>query len=284
MDIRCKNCFANTYDRLITKFRLSTEKIQEFWEYFNGLMVDSEKINSVEIQRKLHNKFQVLNGVGDPFFEDKQLCNQLAMKLYNVWKPKVLDSDNPFDMALRLTIAGNIMDYGADHEFNIRETIENVLHKDFAIDYSPQLKHCIREAESILYLGDNAGEIVFDKLFLEIIMHNNVTYAVKSGPIINDATLFDAFEVGLDNVADLISNGDDAPSTILEKSSHEFMEHFNSADLIISKGQGNLEGLISLKDKRIFFLLMVKCDVMADMLKVKKGSFVVFNQTESQWE
>jgi len=129
-----------------------------------------------------------------------------------------------------------------------------------------------------LYLGDNAGEIVFDKIFIETIMHNNLTYVVRGASILNDATLEDAKNTGMDLAADVFSNGYGAPSTILRKCSREFQKVFQEADLIISKGQGNLEGLITHHDPRIFFLLMVKCDVIADLLQVQKGDFVVYNQ------
>ena len=109
------------------------------------------------------------------------------------------------------------------------------MNSEFAIDHSKQLKKALESANSVLYLGENAGEIVFDKLFIQTINHPNLTYAVRGAPVINDA------------------------------------------DLIISKGQGNLEGLIPLNDDRVFFLLMVKCDVMAEFMKVKKDSFVVYN-------
>jgi hypothetical protein len=170
------------------------------------------------------------------------------------------------------------MDYGANQVFDVHKTITKVLSSDFAIDHSIILKQRIKEAKRILYLGDNAGEIVFDKLFIETIMHPDLVFAVKDAPVLNDVTIQDAKEVGMYEVADVISNGYDASSTLLEKCSKEFLDVYRSADLIISKGQGNLEGLIDEKDPRIFFLFMVKCDVIAERVGVEKGSFVVYNQ------
>ncbi len=231
-----------------------------------------------EIQRDLNIRFSAISGVVDPFAEEKAESNRLASKLYTVWKPKVTTSDHPFELALRLSIAGNIMDYGANNSFDIHQTIKQVNAADFSIDHTDLLKQRISQAKRILYLGDNAGEIVFDKLFLETIGHPLVTFAVRGGITLNDATTKDAEAIGMNSVARVISNGFDAPSTVLEKSSAEFSSVYHSADLIISKGQGNLEGLIHEKDPRIFFLLMVKCEVMAEQLNVQKGSFVVFNQ------
>jgi damage-control phosphatase, subfamily I len=114
--------------------------------------------------------------------------------------------------------------------------------------------------------------------------HPNLTYVVRGGVTLNDATLKDAESTGMMSVANVITNGFDAPSTVLEKSSGEFLDYYQSADLIISKGQGNLEGLINEKDSRCFFLLMVKCEVIAEVLKVDKGSIVVLNIAEGSWE
>jgi uncharacterized protein with ATP-grasp and redox domains len=277
IDIRCKACFENNFKRLTEKFEFSGSQLESFSFFFKELMDESENMLSAEIQRQLQKKLYELKGIVDPYVQEKEESNQLALKLYDSWKPRVLDSENPFNLALRLAIAGNIMDFGANPQFNIHETIELVLKSEFAVDHSSELKEKIKSAQSILYLGDNAGEIVFDKLFIETMMHPYITYAVKGGPVINDITIEDANKINMNGVADVISNGYDAPSTILEKSSDEFLSQYNSAELIISKGQGNYEGLINQKDPRIFFLLMVKCDVIAELLGVIKGSFVVFN-------
>jgi hypothetical protein len=233
--------------------------------------------SSPEIQRILNKTFCSIIGVNDPFAEEKEESNLVALDLYRVWKPKVIESQNPFDLALRLAIAGNIMDYGASRTFDIHKTIDSVIDADFAIDHSALLQQRILDAKQILYLGDNAGEIVFDRLFIETINHPNITFAVKGDPILNDVTLKDADQIGMDRVAEVISNGFDAPSTVLDHCSDQFLEKYNEADLIISKGQGNLEGLIDQKDPRIFFLLMVKCDVIGELLNVPTGSFVVHN-------
>ena len=191
----------------------------------------------------------------------------------------IRQSKDPFDTALRLAIAGNIIDFAANDNFNLQATINKTLNSEFAIDHSKQLKKAIENAKTVLYLGDNAGEIVFDKLFIQTINHPGLTYVVRGAPVINDATMEDAEYIGMKEIVNVISNGYDAPSTVPDKSSKQFQQYFRKADLIISKGQGNLEGLISLNDGRIFFLLMVKCDVIAEMLKVKKESFVIFNSS-----
>ncbi len=244
VDKRCKECFLKTYKRLFQKFNVNESQQRAFLTFFDFIMERHSESNSPEIQRNLNRTFCHIIGIDDPFAEEKEDNNRIALDLYKKWKPRVLESDRPFDLALRLAIAGNIMDYGANTSFDIEQTIEKVFNADFAIDHSKLLRQRILDAKRILYLGDNAGEIIFDKLFIETIMHNDVTFAVKGGPILNDATKQDAIEVDLHRVADVISNGYDAPSTLLNRCSDEFLDVYKSADLIISKGQGNLEGLM----------------------------------------
>lgn len=276
-DKRCVDCFLKTYRRLFGKYNVCESQQRLFLSFFEHTMEQIDSHSSPEIQRILNKTFCSIIGVNDPFAEEKEESNLVALDLYRVWKPKVIESQNPFDLALRLAIAGNIMDYGASRTFDIHKTIDSVIDADFAIDHSALLQQRILDAKQILYLGDNAGEIVFDRLFIETINHPNITFAVKGDPILNDVTLKDADQIGMDRVAEVISNGFDAPSTVLDHCSDQFLEKYNEADLIISKGQGNLEGLIDQKDPRIFFLLMVKCDVIGELLNVPTGSFVVHN-------
>ena len=280
VDNRCRSCFLKTYQHLFEKFNVEKNKRQKFISFFQETMINKKNLSSPEIQRILNNEFCRIIEVANPYKEEKKCSNSLAIKLYNEWKPKVLESDNPFNLALRLAIAGNIMDYGANNSFDIRKIINAVLKAPFAIDHSLLLQNNVKKAERILYLGDNAGEIVFDRLFIETIMHNNITYVVKGGPVLNDVTMTDAREAGMNKVSPIISNGYNAPSTMLQYCSNEFMEAYNNADVIISKGQGNYEGLMCENNPRIFFLLMVKCDVIAEKLNVGKGSFVVYNKPE----
>ncbi|MGF1586070.1 MAG: DUF89 domain-containing protein [Bacteroidales bacterium] len=282
IDNRCSHCIYQTYQRLIGELNIGLSREDEFNSFFRELTSREIAQTAPQIHRELNMKFIELTGNGDLFAHEKESSNQTAMDLYKIWKPRVQSSDDPFNLAMRIAIAGNIMDYGAGCSFDINKTVDDVITAELAIDDSSFLKQKTGESETILYLGDNAGEIVFDRLFIETINSGSVVYAVKSAPVLNDVTMKDAKDTGMDKVARVISNGYAAPSTILSECSKEFLDIFSSAGLIISKGQGNLEGLISLKDPRLFFLLMAKCDVIADMLKVRKGSLVVANSCSSK--
>jgi len=280
-DKRCEACFLKTYQRLYEKFDVEINQRQTFNNWLHKTFEEYQHLSMPEIQRLLNYKFCEMLNIPDPFEEEKRRSNDTALTLYEEWKPRVLSADNSFDLALRLSIAGNIMDYGASNDFDIHTTIQLVLAAPFAIDDSAILKYKLCSAKRILYLADNAGEIVFDKLFIETCLSGKqVFFAVKDAPVLNDATIKEAREVGIDKLVTVISNGFDAPSTILSRCSKEFLEIYHSADLIISKGQGNYEGLMYENDPRIFFLLMAKCDVIAEKLNVTKGSFIVYHLNE----
>lgn len=259
------------------KFEIATQKRNELVGELIHEIADIDLNNSYspEITRNLISKLKKESLIDDPYKKEKEASNTELLNRYPEFKNKVQTSSNKFDTALRYAIAGNIIDFGPNHKFDVDDTIDRVFTTELAINHSEQLKEEISKAKTILYLGDNCGEIVMDKLFLETINHPNVTYAVRNDYILNDATIKEAEEVGIPEVAQLISNGDDAPSTLLHRVSDEFREIYNKVDLIISKGMGNYEGLINESDSRLFFLLMVKCPVIGKKIGAQKGDFVV---------
>ena len=276
MNYQCTLCQIRAFDKLIQKHDFSEEEktrmLQEFLGYLSA--VEHGK-KAPEIGREVHAKIREFIDDPDPYNEVKYQSNTSLLQRYNEFKDIVLQSKDRFETALRLAIAGNIIDFGPGVEYDIDETIRKVLNSDFKINHSEELKRDMQSAHQILYLGDNAGEIVLDKLFIENFGHPNVYFAVRGSPVINDATFADAELVNMQEVATVISNDFDAPSTLIEKSSDKFREIYENSDLIISKGMGNLEGLLDARGKNIFFLLMVKCQLIGDKLAVDKGDFVV---------
>lgn len=276
MDYQCIFCHTRAFEKKIKELPVDSELkkslVRDFFKYISNM---EETKSAPEAAGDMHRLIRNSSHIADPYLEEKEFINNYLVELYPEFKAAVNSSINPFDKALRLSIAGNIIDNIASPDYDIKRTINHVLSSDFRIDHSAFLSEEIQKANTILYLGDNAGEIVLDKLFIASINHPNIIFAVRGAPVINDVTIEDATFVGMENEAKVISNGSDAPSTILTKVSDEFLEIYNNADLIISKGQGNLEGLIHEKSKNIFFLFMVKCDVIAKLIGAEKGDFVV---------
>ncbi len=277
MNYECLICQVKALQKRMDKYEIAEEKrnslVSQTINTISGIDLDNSY--SPEITRNILKTLEKESSISDPYSKEKEQSNKELLARYDEFKKRVENSNNKFDTALRLAIAGNIIDFGPTHKFDVSETIERVLTSDFAIDDSEALKTEIAKANTILYLGDNCGEIVLDKLFLETINHPNVLFAVRDKSILNDATTKEAIEVGIPEVAKLISNGDDAPSTLLHRVNKEFLEIYKSADLIIAKGMGNFEGLMHETDPRLFYLLMIKCQVIGNRIGASKGDFVV---------
>lgn len=274
----CIQCQIKTIDNLIEKFQPPKNIAKEFHQEAQALLNNNKDLSNLLLATEIHRLVKrKLNNI-DPYLNEKKHANDLLLNSYDNWAKLVNDSKKPYYEALKLAVAGNIIDYGAHSvPADIESQIFTLLKQGFAIDESKELFTKINEAKSILYLGDNAGEIIFDKLFIQTIQHPNITFAVRGEPVLNDVTMKDAELTGITKICTVISNGNDAPSTVLDQCSDEFKEVFNNVDLIISKGQGNFEGLMDSGNSKIFFLLIAKCDIMANELGVKKGDLVVTN-------
>ncbi|MFH1746565.1 MAG: ARMT1-like domain-containing protein [Planctomycetota bacterium] len=228
----------------------------------------------------IHRQIRQLTGDKDPYREIKCQHNRLALQLYPELRARVYRSDSPLETALRLAIAGNVIDLGVNthlEETQVFEAIEQSLALPLDGD-ADKFAAALDQAESIMYLADNAGEIAFDRLLLEQIPSEKVTLVVRGSPVINDATMADAQVAGIPGLVEVIDNGSDAPGTILEDCSAEFRRSFERSDLIIAKGQGNYETL-SDEPKDIFFVLKAKCPVIARDLGCQVGSLVLRRST-----
>jgi len=227
--------------------------------------------------RQIHRLIRSLLADEDPYRPVKDQFNRHALALYPSLKRRIDESADPFDTALRLAIAGNTIDFAAlsdVSESTVHDVIERALSRPL-IGAADGLQRRIESAGPILYLADNAGEIVFDRLFIERLPRNRITLAVRGRPVINDATLDDAEAAGLTGLVEVIDNGSDAPGTILEDCSPEFRRRFDRADLILAKGMGNFETLNTVSARRIYFLLMAKCPLVAQHIGCAEGDFVV---------
>ncbi|MGQ9616682.1 MAG: damage-control phosphatase ARMT1 family protein [Spirochaetota bacterium] len=228
---------------------------------------------------EIHRTIRGILGNIDPYHKLKVTYNKRALEYYTFMKELLSRSADRLETAVRIAVAGNMIDFGInskDTEIDIKKLINETLKQPFAINKIPEFKKALDRSRQILYLTDNAGEIVFDRLLIEEFpdYKDRVIVAVKSEPVINDATMEDAVQAGLTGTVRVIENGSDAPGTILEECSMEFLRTFNDSDLIIAKGQGNYESL-SEKDHNIFFLLKAKCTVIARDLGVGVGDIIV---------
>jgi uncharacterized protein with ATP-grasp and redox domains len=276
INVNCIPCLKNQARRLFEK-HVPEVRRDILFEKFNCFL-NGEGINnpSPYSARYLNILVKRETGVEDLYAEEKFFYNQMLLELYSELKYKVNNSKEPLKMALKYALAGNIIAFGPPHSFDVGKTFDEALQKKLAVDDSETLFESVRNARLVLYLGDNAGEIVTDKLFIETLNHPNVVFAVRGDAILNDITKKDAEEVGMKEVAHVMDNGFDAPSTLISFCSDEFQKVFNKADVVISKGQGNFEGLYHQVEKpNLFFLFMVKCEEIAHAIGQQVGDAVV---------
>jgi uncharacterized protein with ATP-grasp and redox domains len=228
------------------------------------------------LAQQMHRHLREATDSADPYGPLKALHNQLAWTLLPELEAAVAEASDPLAMAARLAIAGNVIDMGARTDISdcdVREAFQYALSEPFWGDLD-DFRQVLAEARSILYLADNAGEIVFDRLLLAQLSGRHLCVAVRGAPVLNDATLQDARAARLDEMATLIDNGSDAPGTLLDDCSPAFREQYRRADLIIAKGQGNFESLNDM-DKNVFFLFKIKCAMVADHVGKPEGTHML---------
>lgn len=274
--VDCFPCFLKQTAIALKQVSLSQDLRQEIFHDVHSIMKRADMdlppaYTTTFIHRAIR---QRLNQ--DPFKKIKSDFNRIALGLYPAMKEKVNTSRDPLWTAVRLAIAGNIIDFGIFTSVDIDKSVAGALDRTIAVDDYELFKKAVRERDTVLYLLDNSGEIVFDKLLIEELVSRGkkVRAVVKGSPVLNDVTAADADQVNLQELCEVVDNGSDAIGTILEWTSPDFQTLFETADLIISKGQGNFE-TITTSGKQTFFLFQSKCDVVSQELGISLGSMLL---------
>jgi len=252
----------------------------------NALSVFSLTASPPEIGRMIYRIVSQLTSEKDPYAGIKVKSNQRALQLYPRLKQKIVRSRDHLRMAVRLAIAGNIIDYGVKNSLNVDRELEKILktedrlirQENRSLFQYARFRRSLAKAKTLLYLADNAGEVVFDRLLIEEIKKNDpakrILFAVKEKPSINDALVEDARMCGIDRIAEIVTNGSDAPGTVLSLCSSRFRHLFWCVDMVIGKGQGNFESLSTVR-RPVFFLFMAKCAVVANHVGCKMGDIIL---------
>jgi uncharacterized protein with ATP-grasp and redox domains len=282
--IGCIPCFVK---QGLSAVRLSTPDPAEQQRILDEVL---RRIQGLSLERSpallsqiVYAAVREMTGVADPFAQARRETNRRALALLPELRRRIAASPDPLRAAIQVALIGNVVDLGiSGHEFDLERDLAQGLDADLAVDDYPAfrtaLKDCRTSASSaeprLLYICDNSGEIAFDRLLIENLRaHCEVTASVKSQPIINDATMQDAEEVGLPAVAHVIETGSGDIGVNWERASREFVETFRAADLVLAKGQGNFETLDEAPGE-IFFLLKAKCPEVAAELAVSEGALV----------
>jgi hypothetical protein len=235
------------------------------------------------VSQIIHRRLNGLLPTNDPYRAAKDRQNEMAALLIPSIRKNISSSFDPLTMAVRYAIMGNIIDLGAKNNIGYGEIYAEMQSAPMQPIFGDMaaFRNALERARTILYLADNAGEIYFDSLLIEQLKDARVTLAVRGAPVINDATIFDALAAGIDDIAEIIDNGSDAPGTILDDCNTEFRRRFEEADMVIAKGQGNFESL-SDEPREIFFLFRTKCPVISRHSGFCMGNYVAAHRFQGR--
>ncbi|MFC2145586.1 DUF89 domain-containing protein [Actinomycetota bacterium] len=275
-NLKCMPCFVRQAFSALeiagADEKQSTETLRELFKILADIDFDDTPAANANDVYKIVAR---VTGIKDPYKDVKRKYNAAALKLYPKLEEIVKEADDGLHAAAKIAVAGNVIDYGIHiidgRKVDLDSVIAEVKNIPLAIDDFNYFVKELKKTDKILYIADNSGEIVFDKVFISELaaLGKKVILAVKSGPILNDATIEDAREAGLDNIAQIIETGCDCIGLDFRTCTKEFLKEFESAGIIISKGQGNVESLDGVKGKKIYFLLKAKCEIMARELGVE---------------
>ncbi len=282
--LECIPCFVRqTLDacRMVTDDETKIMKIMK--QVLSVLPASDLAVPPPLIAQAIHRIIRKELAVGDPYRHLKDLSIGKALEFAGTAERLITGAKDPFASSLRFAIAGNIIDFGKDTQWDEKKILGSFYKAlDQSVDETmiAELRVKLEKAKTVLVLGDNAGETVFDRLFIEQFPGNpSVFYAVKGSVVLNDATAEDAVASGLDRVAHIVSNGTDIPGTIVEDSTPEFRKLFAESDVVIAKGQGNFETLND-ESREIFFLLQIKCESLAKRNGYSLGDWVITSTTK----
>jgi len=278
MYLDCIPCFMQQALRAGRMATTDEKKLKEILDKTGEMVKTISMFNTpAETGMIVYRIVSEVTGVHDPYKKIKQQHIKETKAIYPELEKIVANSDDKLLTAIKIAIAGNVIDLGVNKAFDIVEDVKYILKQDFGVFDYEAFKIQLKKTKNILYIGDNVGESVFDKILIKE-LKKPVKYAVRSIPIINDVTMEDAIASGLDDVAELIDSGCKSPGIILDQSTPEFLDLFNTSELVISKGQGNFEGLSDC-NKQVFFLLKAKCSVISNHLGVALNSIILKEHT-----
>ncbi|MDR0467598.1 MAG: ARMT1-like domain-containing protein [Campylobacteraceae bacterium] len=217
-------------------------------------------------------------GVEDIYKEFKKESSRNAKKLISICEEFLQNAEDELYCATKIAVVGNVIDLASQVQYNLKDELINIINTSFEIDDFEKLRDSLKKTKNLVYLADNAGEEVFDKIFIEVIKkffnQIDVFYFTRGAPIINDLTFDEALEAKMDEVAFVVDSGVKTPGFILENANENALEIFKNSDLIIAKGMGNYECLSEYNGYNIFHILKVKCVVVANALNANLGSII----------
>ena len=251
----------------------SQTQFQTLKEVLSTLAAADETLTPSDIAGDPNRIIRERTGVDDLYKDTKKASHELALGYLDALRDLAGQGEDPLQQALKVGASGNIIDVVHVEEYDLWEEVDSTVQSELLGGGLEAFREKLETASYILYLADNVGETVFDRVLIEN-LPLPVIYSVKSGPILNDATREDALAAGIDQVATIVENGTRSPGTVLSQASDEFLELFEKVDLVISKGQANYETLDD-QGQKMFFLLRIKCPLISLEVGAPVGSLVI---------
>jgi uncharacterized protein with ATP-grasp and redox domains len=218
-------------------------------------------------------------GVSDIYAAKKVESTDRAMKIAPLMRERIEESANPVEAAIKVSVAGNVLDFATEKIYDFEEECEKIFESDFSVYHGKEILKRLENAKRVLIIGDNSAEHIFDALLAERISidypETKISYAVRGRAIINDVTMAEATGTWLESYCEIVDSGVDTPGFLYERATEEMRELFDEADLILSKGMGNFECMDTMADERLFFLFKIKCPVVARRTGYAEGSLMV---------
>ncbi len=279
IDEACVGCIINQSKRVADAINASAFLSQELTSTVEKMSKEFSFSNTPpEIAADVYAKMAFVANKSDLYDEVKALSTQKALSFVPFLKNKILLSQEKLLTATKIAVAGNVIDLAAAVAFDLEEELEKIFHTPFAHDDLKILQNELCHAKSVVVLGDNVGEHLFDFMFIETLQdlfpQATFFYMVRGAPIINDVTMKEALSAGFDKLCTLVDSGVNTPGFTYNRANSHAKELFDNADLVISKGMGNYECLTPSHRKNICFLLKVKCSVVATSLGKEIGDII----------
>ncbi|MDD5159276.1 MAG: ARMT1-like domain-containing protein [Sulfuricurvum sp.] len=275
----CIGCIAAQSKRVCEAIHADEKLTNSIVNYVETSLENADfTLSPPVIAAPLYEQMAVLADKTDLYAEQKAHASAQAQAYLPFLRETIECSNDPFMATLKTAVVGNVIDLAAEVSFDLHDAIASVFTTPFEYDDTQVLQKTLSRAKTVLYIGDNAGEHLFDALAIQSLQKLfpaiAFTYMVRGNPIINDVTMKEAQEGGLDKICSLFNSGVPTPGFVYELASIEAQALFDTADLIIAKGMGNYECMTPQKRNNICFLLKVKCSVVSASLGKKIGDIV----------
>lgn len=270
-------CYGCLFRQAVTAVTLNENdqdlQIQILRKVLKILEMADDRLSPAEIAGETNRIIRDSLGVNDLYKEEKESSHNHALKYLDDLRELIRQGADLLEQGLKVSAAGNIIDIIHASNYDLWEEVEKTVSQELMGDGLDAFRKRLTQSPHLLYLADNVGETIFDRVFIET-LDIPVIYVVKSAPVLNDATLVDALAAGIDRVAEVVETGSGSPGTILSQTTKEFQKLFKDSPLVVSKGQANYETMDE-EGEKVFFLLRTKCPVLSRRLDIPIGNLVL---------